>query len=278
MRATVRASAAQEDGDDSNNGASSPTATTTTPPTKKKTLTTISPTELRDQSLDACGWGELCQHLSEYASTRLGQEQCRALELPTGGSWESDLLLDETEAAIAMESFFGVSLDFGGIMSAEVRRALYKAEKFASLGGDELAAMMAFIGSATRLAKTIEGVKENGAPPPQLATLRHIASAMVTHPEVADKIRSCVDDQGEFKDGASPELRRARSNRGTTEGKLRRALQSNTNGTVATHQGRFVLAVTPPAPPGALVVGKVAYVTSIVFKRLNSYISSVTTS
>ena len=81
-------------------------------------------------------------------------------------------------------------------MSAEVRRALYKAEKYASLGGDELAAMMAFIGSATRLAKTIEGVRENGAPPPQLSTLRLIASGMVTHPEVADKIRACVDDQG----------------------------------------------------------------------------------
>ena len=49
---------------------------------------------------------------------------------------------------------------------------------------------------------------------------------MVTHPEVADKIRACVDDQGGFKDGASPELRRARSQRATAEAKLRRALQS----------------------------------------------------
>lgn len=140
-------------------------------------------------------------------------------------------------------------------MSAEVRRALYKAEKFASLGGDELAAMMAFIGSATRLAKTVEGVKDNGVPPPQLQPLRLIASGMVTHPEVADKIRACVDDQGGFKDGASPELRRARSQRATAEGKLRRALQGFGNGTVTTHQGRLVLAVTPPAPQGALVVG-----------------------
>jgi DNA mismatch repair protein MutS2 len=152
----------------------------------------------------------------------------------------------------------GVSLDFGGIMSAEVRRALNKAEKYASLGGDELAAMMAFVGSATRLAKTVEGVRENGAPPPQLSPLRLIASGMVTHPEVADKIRACVDDQGEFKDGASPELRRARSQRATVEGRLRRTLQGFGNGTIAMHQGRMVLAVTPPAPPGALVVGVAA--------------------
>ena len=213
--------------------------------------------ELRAQSLEACGWRELCEHLAEYASTRLGQEACLNASLPTGGPWESELLLDETEAAMAMESHHGTSLDFGGVMSAEVRRALFKAEKFASLGGDELAAMMAFIGAATRLVKTVEGVKENGAPPPELQPLRDIVASVVTHAEVAEKIRACVDDQGGFKDGASPELRRARSQKSAAEAKLRRALQSS-SGSVTTHQGRFVLAVTPPAPAGALVVGVAA--------------------
>ena len=213
--------------------------------------------ELRAQSLEACGWRELCEHLAEYASTRMGQEACLNASLPTGGPWESELLLDETEAAMAMESHHGTSLDFGGVMSAEVRRALFKAEKFASLGGDELAAMMAFIGAATRLVKTVEGVKENGAPPPELQPLRDVVASVVTHAEVAEKIRACVDDQGGFKDGASPELRRARSQRSAAEAKLRRALQSS-SGSVTTHQGRFVLAVTPPAPAGALVVGVAA--------------------
>ena len=135
-------------------------------------------------------------------------------------------------------------------LSAEVRRYQFKAEKFASLGGDELAAMMAFIGAATRLVKTVEGVKENGAPPPELQPLRDVVASAVTHAEVAEKIRACVDDQGGFKDGASPELRRARSQRSAAEAKLRRALQSS-SGSVTTHQGRFVLAVTPPAPAGA---------------------------
>ena len=217
----------------------------------------VSVDELRTQSLEACGWRELCEHLAEYASTRLGQEACLSSSLPTAGPWESELLLDETEAAMAMESHHGTSLDFGGVMSAEVRRALFKAEKFASLGGDELAAMMAFIGATTRLVKTVEGVKENGAPPPELQPLRDIVASAVTHAEVAEKIRACVDDQGGFKDGASPELRRARSQRAAAEAKLRRALQSS-NGSVTTHQGRFVLAVTPPAPAGALVVGVAA--------------------
>ena len=189
----------------------------------------VSPETLRAQSLDACGWRELLEHLAEYASTRLGQEAVRTMRPPTGGAWESEILLDETEAAIAMENHHGASIDFGGIMSAEVRRALYKAEKYASLGGDEFAAMVAFIASATRLKKAIENVAENGAPPPELAPLRNIVSAMVTHPEVADKIKACVDDQGGFKDGASPELRRARSQRAAAEAKLRKTLQ-NANG------------------------------------------------
>ena len=217
----------------------------------------ISRERLVEESLEACGWSELREHLAEYASTRLGQEACRDLPLPLGGPWESERLLDETEAAMAMESFYGTSLDFGGIMSAEVRRALYKAEKYASLGGDEFAAMAAFIASSTRLVKTIEGVRENGAPPAALAPLRSVVAAVAPRPEVADKIRACVDDQGGFRDNASPELRRARSQRSAAEAKLRRALQSG-NGSVTTHQGRMVLAVTPPAPPGSLVVGVAA--------------------
>ena len=156
----------------------------------------ISRERLVEESLEACGWSELREHLAEYASTRLGQEACRDLPLPLGGPWESERLLDETEAAMAMESCYGTSLDIGGLMSAEVRRALYKAEKYASLGGDEFAAMAAFIASSTRLVKTIEGVRENGAPPAALAPLRSVVAAGAPRPEVADKIRACVDDQG----------------------------------------------------------------------------------
>ena len=179
------------------------------------------------------------------------------MQPPEGGAWQSEMLLDETEAAMVMENHLGASIDFGGIMSAEVRRALYKAEKYASLGGDELAAMVAFIASASRLKKTVENVAVNGVPPPELAPLRNIVAAMAPRPEVADAIKTCVDDQGGFKDGASPELRRARSQRAAAEAKLRRALQ-NADGQVTTHQGRVVLAVTPPAPAGALVVGVAA--------------------
>ena len=217
----------------------------------------VSPEELAEQSLEACGWGELLADLAEYASTRLGQEAVRVMQPPEGGAWQSEMLLDETEAAMVMENHLGASIDFGGIMSAEVRRALYKAEKYASLGGDELAAMVAFIASASRLKKTVENVAVNGVPPPELAPLRNIVAAMAPRPEVADAIKTCVDDQGGFKDGASPELRRARSQRAAAEAKLRRALQ-NADGQVTTHQGRVVLAVTPPAPAGALVVGVAA--------------------
>ena len=92
---------------------------------------------------------------------------------------------------------------------------------------------------------------------PTWRSLRNIVAAMAPRPEVADAIKSCVDDQGGFKDGASPELRRARSQRAAAEAKLRRALQ-NANGQVTTHQGRVVLAVTPPAPAGSLIVGVAA--------------------
>ena len=139
----------------------------------------VSPEELAEQSLEACGWGELLEDLAEYASTRLGQEAVRVMQPPEGGAWQSEMLLDETEAAMVMENHLGASIDFGGIMSAEVRRALYKAEKYASLGGDELAAMVAFIASAARLKKTVENVRRppSSAAPGRSAPPRRLSCA-----------------------------------------------------------------------------------------------------
>jgi hypothetical protein len=54
--------------------------------------------------------------------------------------------------------------------------------------------------------------------------LTYVASYDVTsnictpYPEVANKIREAVDDVGEFRDAASPELRKARSARAAVVG------------------------------------------------------------
>ena len=207
---------------------------------------------LVDRSLAQAGWDDARGFLAKRASTALGKEACETLEAATS-SREAERALDETEAAMAMESKHGVSLDFGGMLTAEVRRAFFKTRQGSPLGGDELAATAAFLESARRLKASIEGVTVSGELPVALEPLRKIVRDMMTHAALAEKIRSAVEETGEFRDNASPELRRARSQKGAAEGKLKKAMQGK--GTPTMHQGRMVLAVAAPPPPDALVVG-----------------------
>lgn len=208
--------------------------------------------ELLARSTTQSGWDDARGFLAKRASTALGKAACETLE-PEETARAAERALDETAAAMAMESGFGVSLDFGGMLTAEVRRAFYKTRQGSPLGGDELAATAAFLESAKRLKSSIEGVTVSGELPPALQPLRRIVRDMLTHGELAETIRGAVDETGEFRDNASPELRRARSQKGAAEGKLKKAVQGK--GTPTVHQGRMVLAVAAPPPPEALVVG-----------------------
>ena len=211
--------------------------------------------DLLEKSLASAGWDDARMFLAKRASTALGKAACETLEASTT-SREARKALDETEAAMAMESKHGVSLEFGGMLTAEVRRGFYKTRQGSPLGGDELAATAAFLESAKRLKTSIEGVTESGRRPRALVPLRAISGEMITHSELAEKIRGAVEETGEFRDNASPELRRARAQKGAAEGKLKKAMQGK--GTPTTHQGRMVLAIPAPAPPDVLVVGTMA--------------------
>ena len=120
--------------------------------------------ELSERSLTSAGWDDARGFLAKRASTALGRAACETLE-PATTSMEATRWLDETEAAMAMESAHGVSLDFGGMLTAEVRRGFFKTRQGSPLGGDELAATAAFLESARRLKSSIEGVTESGEVP-----------------------------------------------------------------------------------------------------------------
>ena len=107
---------------------------------------------------------------------------------------------------MAMESAHGVSLDFGGMLTAEVKRGFFKTRQGSPLGGDELAATAAFLESARRLKSSIEGVTESGEVPRALEPLRRIVRDVMTHGELVEKIRGAVVETGEFRDNASQAL------------------------------------------------------------------------
>ena len=209
--------------------------------------------DLEYDSLDRVGWFELLSFVSEFTSTALGKARLSSSEgeslISEVYSQEmSELLLDETESAMYMESVAGVSLDFGGMLTIETRRSVHKASQGAPLGGDELMAVANFLENARRLKLSIENVSheddETGEieVPRAMMPLRNIAVQMETFSEVADIIKSKVDDTGSFKDNASPELRRARAHLSGKETQLKELL-SRMPGSVVSFRGRMCLAV-----------------------------------
>ena len=222
--------------------------------------------DLEYDSLDRVGWFELLSFVSEFTSTALGKARLSSSEgeslISEVYSQEmSELLLDETESAMYMESVAGVSLDFGGMLTIETRRSVHKASQGAPLGGDELMAVANFLENARRLKLSIENVSheddETGEieVPRAMMPLRNIAVQMETFSEVADIIKSKVDDTGSFKDNASPELRRARAHLSGKETQLKELL-SRMPGSAVSFRGRMCLAVSPEsAPKNALVLG-----------------------
>jgi len=222
--------------------------------------------DLEFDSLERVGWFELLSFVSEYTSTALGKARLSSSEgeslISEVYSQEmSEMLLDETESAMYMESVAGVSLDFGGMLTIETRRSVHKASQGAPLGGDELMAVANFLENARRLKLSIENVSheddETGEieVPRAMMPLRNIAVQMETFSEVADLIKSKVDDTGSFKDNASPELRRARAHLSGKETQLKELL-SRMPGSAVSFRGRMCLAVSPEsAPKNALVLG-----------------------
>ncbi|CAL6381477.1 unnamed protein product [Bathycoccus prasinos] len=222
--------------------------------------------DLEYDSLDRVGWFELLSFVSEFTSTALGKARLSSSEgenlISEVYSQEmSELLLDETESAMYMESVAGVSLDFGGMLTIETRRSVHKASQGAPLGGDELMAVANFLENARRLKLSIENVSheddETGEieVPRAMMPLRNIAVQMETFSEVADIIKSKVDDTGSFKDNASPELRRARAHLSGKETQLKELL-SRMPGSAVSFRGRMCLVVSPEsAPKNALVLG-----------------------
>ena len=208
--------------------------------------------DLEYDSLDRVGWFELLSFVSEFTSTALGKARLSSSEgeslISEVYSQEmSELLLDETESAMYMESIAGVSLDFGGMLTIETRRSVHKASQGAPLGGDELMAVANFLENARRLKLSIENVSheddETGEieVPRAMMPLRNIAVRMETFSEVADIIKSKVDDTGSFKDNASPELRRARAHLSGKETQLKELL-SRMPGSAVSFRGRMCLA------------------------------------
>lgn len=155
--------------------------------------------------------------LAEQAATSLGKSRAESLE-PSSDFEEVKRLLKATDEAFKVNRLKG-GAPFGGIR--DVRSPLARSRIGSTLGAMELLDIANTIAGGRRLKKFLLTVHE-AEPIPSLA---EACEPISENKLVEDKIKSCIDDQADILDSASPELSRIRHELRTSESRAREKLE-----------------------------------------------------
>lgn len=157
------------------------------------------------------------QRLEEHAATSLGKSRAEAVT-PSSDFEEVKRLLQATDEAFKVDRLKG-GAPFGGIR--DVRMALNRARIGSTLGASELLDIANTIAGGRKLKRFLLAMHEN-EPIPLLA---EFAEPVSENRAVEEKIKSCIDDQADILDSASPELARIRQELRTSESRARDKLE-----------------------------------------------------
>lgn len=226
------------------------------------------------KSLTVLEWPQLTEALAALAQTPWGHEKAAALA-PETTLDAVTRLLDETVEARRFAGENGPS--FGGV--GELRPALQRAKLGATLDGMALLGIGRLLGVAKSLKAPLHEQRDS------YPALWAWAEALSPLPELARRIASVLDEAGQVKDDASPELaslRRALSGaQATLRTKLQRLVQTHAaslQDAVFTVRGdRYVLPVRADAKgsvPGlvhdASATGQTLYIEPLAVVELNN--------
>jgi len=212
--------------------------------------------ELASTSADTIGWGSLLSDVASHASTALGHRY--VLETRPCDTLEASIdALDETSAVDALMTEYGVQLNFGGAQTGQVESALSRVRKRGVMSPSMVGDVGNFLQVSGRLQESIlkagrgDEDREGGR---AVQPLKEVALSMTPFEALSKRFRLAVDDEGQLKDGASPELKAARQRRSTCYNRARKAVGG---GGASEYNGRLCVEVpaTSTVPRGHLVLG-----------------------
>ncbi|MBD2257447.1 endonuclease MutS2 [Pseudanabaena sp. FACHB-2040] len=197
---------------------------------------------IQQETLELLEWARLCQHLSTFASTKLGATAARQLRIPTTQS-ESEHLLELTREAYRLDG--KTNLSFSGVQ--DIGDALERAERQGLLSGEELLAIATTLNGARQLRRMIDAQED-------LPVLQALVADLRTYPELEQEIHRCIDDRGDVADRASPKLagirEQLKASRNEIYQKLQRILQRHAGAVqeqlITQRSDRFVIPVKAP--------------------------------
>ena len=105
------------------------------------------------ETLDLLEWPRVCQHLAEFASTRMGRHSARALTLPQSLA-ESQTTLAQTVEMAVLDDLSEGGLSFRGVQ--DLKAVLLRCVKGGVASGEELLAVAETQAAARRLRATAQ--------------------------------------------------------------------------------------------------------------------------
>jgi DNA mismatch repair protein MutS2 len=232
---------------------------------------------ISEKTLHTLEFDKILARLEEYASFSAGKEAVLALR-PSTDMVQVEGLLDQTsEARLLLET--RPSTHLGG--AHDVRPAIRRAEVGAVLTPEELLQVGGTLGASARIRSAV--LRSDIEAP----WLRAQAEAMAENHPFVDALAQTFSERGEILDGASPALRRIRSDIRSAQGRLidrlnsmvasseyRTALQE---AIVTMRNGRYVVPVKQDARskvPGVVhdqsASGQTVFVEPLVVTEMNN--------
>jgi DNA mismatch repair protein MutS2 len=196
---------------------------------------------IQAETLELLEWPRLCQHLSTFASTKLGATVAQTLPVPATQA-ETLTLLAQTQEVHTLENRLMESLKFDGIR--DIGNALDRAQVQGVLTGQELLDVATTLAGARTLRRTIDDQSE-------LPTLIALVEELRTYPEIEQEIYRCIDDRGKVTDRANPKLagirEKMRSTRDQIQDQLYKILSRHSNAiqesVITQRDNRYVIPV-----------------------------------
>jgi DNA mismatch repair protein MutS2 len=169
---------------------------------------------LIEKSMDLLGWGRVVSALANHACSPITQDHCRNLK-PESDFQNAQILLEETVEMVALLS----SLDSFPMDSFEDLGPIFEdAEKQKMIESGQCLSLIKLL----RLCKSLCRERDKKSPYPRLlAWLENLDPLK----DFLDDLIRCIDDEGNIRDNATPELRQAIRNAETAKSKLEERLQ-----------------------------------------------------
>ncbi|AIQ46053.1 recombination and DNA strand exchange inhibitor protein [Paenibacillus sp. FSL R7-0273] len=171
-----------------------------------------------DKILHTLEYRKILNKLMQYTQTGMGKLAAEALK-PSGDFEGVKLLLQATDEAVNVDRLKGIP-SFGGV--SDIRPALKRASIGGMLGTAELLSVGNTIGGARRVKRFLAAMHEEE----HIHMLYALSDLLSEQKHVEDAIRSCIDEDANVLDSASPELASIRRELRGGEARIREKLDS----------------------------------------------------